>query len=143
MIDASLALRTAYEKLLKDLQYAGKPVKLYDMQATNDAQGYYVIIGPWQSRNLSVKDNFHQSGQINLDVVARQPVGINSRRPTSEIANLITTLLKPNRTAEVLEVEGFESWNTIIERVMDAPTLTSTDTIIRKIITVSHTLKQL
>lgn len=142
MKDAELPLRKAYKELLSGLTYNGKPVALYDLMASDKALAPYVILGPWQGQKDNTKLSFGQSGEINLDVFTRFTGDQRSTKMASDIANAITDLLKPTPTAEVLSVEGFDSWKTLIEGSQDISQVTGTDTIIRKIITVSHSLCQ-
>lgn len=141
MQTASFALSKAYALLLADLSYDGKPVKVYDLLAPSGAVAPYVILGPWQPNSDNTKDSFGETGEINLDIVTRFPVGVGSRKPATDIANQITKLIKPTPDAEVLQVEGFKCWNTVVRGVSDLPSQPSgTDTIIRKIIVVEHDL---
>lgn len=142
MKDAGFALRKAYAVLLADLSYNGKAVKLYDLMAPSKAAAPYIIVGPWQPQSDNTKDSFGQSGEINLDVFTRFGVGIASEKVASDIANAVADLLKPTPTSEVLDVEGFNSYITVIGPTSTITQSTDTDTIIRKILTISHRLCQ-
>lgn len=143
MTDADVALSIAYGSLLANLSYNNKPVKLYDLMAPDDAQAPYVILGPWIPRSDNTKDTFGQKGEINLDVVTRFGGGAFSKKPANDIANAITTLLKPTPEAEVLQAPGWGFWMTVIGAGENIALNTDTDRIYRKIITVSHNLEQL
>ncbi|GAB4001519.1 hypothetical protein GCM10028807_57860 [Spirosoma daeguense] len=142
MNDAAYALSVAYAELMAGFSYNGQVVKVYDQIADNNAKAPYIIMGPWVATSDNTKCGFGQTGQIVLDVVNRLPGNQQSRRAVTEIANLLTRLLKPDTTAEVLNVPGFQSWNTRIVGAQDDTQRTNTDTVVRKLITVEHSLWQ-
>lgn len=143
MNDAGFALAAAYYTLLSALTYNSKPVAVYSLMAPDDAVAPYVILGPWTAQSDNTKDTFGQKGQINLDVVMRYTGNQVSKKAATEIANSITALLKPTPRAEVLEIIGFKTWNTLVEGSTDVLAPTTTDKIFRKVVTVSHSLTQL
>ncbi|QMW05333.1 DUF3168 domain-containing protein [Spirosoma foliorum] len=143
MNDASFALSVAYATLLAGLTYNGQEVKVYDQKASNTATFPYVILGPWQARSGNTKDSFGQVGEINLDIVTGFVGDQSSRKPSVEIGNLITSLLKPTPTAEVLTAPGFRVWMTAITATLDISDELNTKGLRRKIITVQHTLTEI
>lgn len=142
MQDASYALQKAYAGLLAGLTYNSQLVPIYTLMAANSAVAPYVILGSWTEQKDNTKDSFGQKGELTIQVVTRYPGDQVGRKAAVEIANLITALIKPTPTSEVLEVEGFKNWNTTISSVGEITQNTTTDTVFRKIITVSHYLRQ-
>lgn len=143
MKDAGFALAVAYTNLLANLTYEGKTVGVYSLQAPNNATApFYVIIGPWVAQKSNTKTGFGQKGEINLDVVTRSGAGAVSKKPASDIADLITALITPEPGKTGLTVAGFGQVVTIIDGVRDMSQLSTTDTLVRKIITISHHLNQ-
>ncbi|KAB7730139.1 DUF3168 domain-containing protein [Rudanella paleaurantiibacter] len=141
MTDAGFALAAAYATLLGGLTYNGKSVVLYSLQAPDNAVAPYIILGPWVSVPAGTKDSFGQTGEITLDVVTRF-TGPVSKKPATDIANLATALITPSPGKTGLSVAGFNVVRVQVVGTRDMPQLLDTDTVVRKIITVSHTLNQ-
>ncbi|WP_077920417.1 DUF3168 domain-containing protein [Spirosoma sp. 209] len=139
MKDAGFALAQAYTTLLANLTYQNQPVPLYSLKAPDDAVSPYVILGPWQGQRDNTKQSFGQTGEINLDVVTRFAGDVVSKKAASDIADLITNLITPTPGA-TLSVPGFSCWLTVVSSTQDISIETDTETLIRKLITVQHSL---
>ena len=142
MKDPGFALAVAYNNLLSGLTYNGKPIKLYDVFAANDAEAPYVIVGGWVARSDNDKDVFGQKGQIILDVFTRFTGNQFSKKPANDIANQITDLLTSRPGQSPLHLDGFSIWSTIISDIREMGTPSATDRTFRKVITVSHSINQ-
>lgn len=142
MKDAGFPLAIACSHLLANLTYEGRAVGVYSLQAPEEAVAPYVIIGAWQGNPGNTKNSFGQQGEISLDVVTRHSSAAISKKPASDICDLITTLITPRPGETGLVIPGFRPDVVRIGRVMDMPKTSSTDTIIRKIITLQLTLTQ-
>ena len=142
MKDAGFALQKAYFTLLGDLEDSDTIVPVYSIQAPDGAEKPYVILGQWVARSSNTKDSFYQSGEITLDVVTHFDGDAWSRQDAARIASLITELLMPQPTASTLEVEGFDVVLTQIQNTEDVDLETAYGKLVRKLITVTHILKQ-
>ncbi len=142
MTDAGSAIKTAYVALLANLTYQDKPVEVYAQMAPSGAVAPYVILGSWVSNSDNTKTSQGQIGQVTLQVIDRMPDALYSEVRTNAIANMVTTLLKPDVVAEPLEIAGFSHWS-VIRSVAELMEPNAKDTVYRKIITVEHSLLQL
>ena len=143
MTDAGDPIRVAYHQLFSGLTHEGKSIGVYALMAPSDAIAPYVIVGPWVARSENTKTTFRQEGEITLDVVTRFLGGAGSTVPAAEIANELTRRIKStlNSTLDTLSM-GQNNWLTVIANISDLALQTKTDLIIRKIITVRHSFKQ-
>lgn len=143
MKDAGFPLQKAYFSLFTGLMYGEAELGFYSVKAPDDAQKPYVIIGPWIGRPDNSKYTFGQNGEIVLDVVTEFFGNNWSRQPAAEIADLLTERLLPEPTSTVLDVSGFNVVITLIGPVQDIDLATERGTLVRKLITVTHSLNQL
>lgn len=142
MLDAGFALALAYQSLLSAIVYGGKSVAMYAVMAPDDALAPYIILGDWKQQADNTKDRFGQTGTITIDVVTRSVGNARSKKPAADICDAITTAIMPYPAAQVFNLAGFNVVTTVIGETLDVPTATDTDTMVRKLITVTHTLQQ-
>lgn len=141
-MELSRALRTGYYNALNgNVTYAGKPVKVYDLYALPEDEGYpYILLSSQTSSERLVKGCKVYDATILIDVVTGnlRPIG---RIQAEEIADQVETLV--NTTLIDITANGYKIGHTNRESDTDLGAKNDQYYIFRKIMRYKHIIDKL
>lgn len=142
-VDITLALFAAYTSLLKGkVSYKGSIVPVYDAYGVPDtAEKPYILLSSVADVGQNTKDHFGYLASFQVDVVTGFAKGVGSIKQAATIASAICGLLEPTPGGTGLVLDGYYVITTVID-ARPLSTQTPTETIIRRILTITHLITE-
>lgn len=133
----------AYVSLLKGhVSYEGRVVPVFDAYGVPDkAQRPYILLSPVSDVDTNTKDSFGYLAAMQVDVVTAFPKGEGGGNDAGNIASLACGLIQPTPTSSGLSLEDHDVITTSID-IRPFSNQSPTETIIRKIITITHLIRE-
>lgn len=138
--DPGPALQAAYVAVLAGLVVDGVHVPVYDSLAPNGAAAPYLILTRSETLPDDTKTSFGYRLTVTLEVVTRFGPGPISSAPAGAIVNALLALLFPALNAWPLAPAGFVLWSCRLSGVRPLNTETLAETLVRRLVTISHGL---
>lgn len=141
--DITNALKKSYVALLKGhVSYEGKIVPVFDAYAVPDtAKRPYILLSSVSDTDSNTKDSFGYLAAMQVDVVTAFAKGEGGENDAGQIASMVCGLVQPTPTGSGLDVEGHDVITTSID-IRPFTNQSPTETIIRKILTITHLIRE-
>lgn len=148
MFDVTSELRRAYIEKIKDIDFFGGQIPVYDEfmglnVAKKDNAEFYCLITDQTASDILVKCGFYQDVNISLDIVTKFPKNKGGKYLSEQIANAILNVIRTGWTPDYPFMTNFKIITCvktldrgIIEENVD-------NTVFRKILTFNHKIQQI